>query len=143
MIYTLDILKFRTMFPEYSDTSKYPDESIQLQWDMATCYIAPYNQEWIYGCARENAIYLMTAHLLALADKIASKTTLQLKGSSTIDKISVTMTPPPFKNQFQYWLLLTPRGSQLFALIQSKMAGGVTIGGLPERSAFRKVWGVF
>jgi hypothetical protein len=63
---------------------------------------------------------------------------------ASVDKVSVTLTPPPVKSQWQWWMSLTPRGAQLLALLKSKAAGGLYVGGLPaERAAFRKAGGVF
>jgi len=131
------------MFPEYSNVIKYPDVLLQSYWDMATCYITPEDECWLNGCGRENALYLMTAHITAISDNIKNNAGVGVENSATIDRISVAITPPPFKNQWQYWLSTTARGQQLWALLQIKSVGGFSVGGLPERSAFRKVGGIF
>jgi hypothetical protein len=53
------------------------------------------------------------------------------------------MQAPPAANAWQYWLNTSPYGMQLLALLQAKGVGGLYVGGLPERDAFRKVYGVF
>lgn len=85
----------------------------------------------------------MTAHLTALSDLAAQSQTPGYEQSATIDKVSVSLTPPPNKNQWQFWLNTTPYGMQLLALLQSKSAGGFYIGGLPETAAFKKVAGIY
>ena len=36
----LNIVDFRLKFPKFSDELEYPDTLIQVQWDIATCYIS-------------------------------------------------------------------------------------------------------
>lgn len=85
---------------------------------------------------------MMVAHLLALSTQIgntpAAPKTPGLKQSATIDKISISLTPPPFKNQWQWWLSLTPYGQQLFALLQIATTGGAYYGGFPNRDSLRR-----
>lgn len=88
-------------------------------------------------------IYLMTAHLMALSDMLLLGNNPAIVSQSTIDKESVTLVPPPAKSQFQWWLNTTAYGAQLAALLSVAAVGGTFAGGSPERSAFRKVRGVF
>ncbi len=85
----------------------------------------------------------MTAHLAKIGDMIASGEAPSIVNASTIDKISVTLTPPPAKNQFQWWLNTTPYGAQLLTLLSMAAVGGIYTGGSPERSAFRGAYGRF
>jgi hypothetical protein len=85
----------------------------------------------------------MTAHLAAISVLIAAGQIPGLVQNATIDKITVGLTPPPIPNQFQWWLNITPYGQQLLAMLQVNSVGGFYIGGLPERSAIRKVYGIF
>jgi hypothetical protein len=62
---------------------------------------------------------------------------------ATIDKVSVQLAAPTTKSGWQYWLASTPYGMQLWAFLSIKSAGGLYIGGRPERRAFRKVGGNF
>ncbi|MCD1124813.1 DUF4054 domain-containing protein [Jinshanibacter sp. LJY008] len=146
---TFDAILFRKRFTVFSDPDKYPTETLQDFWDQATDYISSEDYGWLSGGKRKSAINMMTAHLLALNDIL---TTGESEGigtggittSATIDKVSVTQAPPPpASDEWQYWLSQTPYGLELLALLQVHSVGGFYIGGLPERSAFRKVGGVF
>ncbi|MNJ79317.1 hypothetical protein D3C77_772930 [compost metagenome] len=44
---------------------------------------------------------------------------------------------------WSYWLGMTPYGMQLMALLKVCTGGGLYVGGLPERAAFRSVGGIF
>lgn len=116
-------------------------------WTMATSYVGNVD----YGClsltgdARVLALNLMTAHLAWLSDKIGKGETPGLEQSATIDKVSVSLTPPPVKTQFQWWLTLSPYGAQLQALLGVKGAGGfyVPSSAGPGRTGFRNAIGGF
>lgn len=142
-VITFNVTDFRAAFPAFANVTKYPDATLQGYFDAATCYVSPENCGSLRDGCRTRALYLMTAHLAALSDLIASGQTPGQVQSATIDKVSVSMTPPPNANQWQWWLGLTPYGMQLLALLQAKSVGGFSVGGLPEASAFRKVFGVY
>jgi hypothetical protein len=140
---TFDVALFREQFPAFSDVTTFPDAMLQMYWDMATCYISDCDYGWLNGTCRQLAINLMTAHLTALSVLIAAGTTPQLISSSTVDKITVTLKMPETPNQWRWWLNTTPYGMQLLALLSAQSVGGFYIGGLPELSGFRKVYGTF
>lgn len=131
---------FRDKFPEFATAA---DSRLDLYWDVATGYVSSNDYGRLNGNARGHALDLMTAHLVTLADMIAAGTTPAIESGATVDKVAVTMTPPPVKSQWQYWLSLTGYGQMLLALLQSVAVGGLYIGGNPERAAFRKVGGGF
>lgn len=128
---------FQTSFPSLATT---PDPI--TFWNTATLYV--YNQTggcYVGGMTLKQqawAIYLMTAHLIAISNQIAAGGTSQLVQAATIDKVSVTLTPPPVKNQWQWWLNTTPYGQQLLSLLQLVSVGGYYVGGRPELAAFRR-----
>lgn len=136
---------FRTKFPAYSNATLYPDATLQMNFDTAALYIN--NQSGGCYCGGMNipqqtqALYLMTAHLTALGVLIAGGETPGLVDAATIDKVSVTLEPPPVKTQWQWWLSLTPYGQQLLALLQIASVGGWYAGGRPEIPAFRRARG--
>ena len=144
---TLDLTAFRALFPQFADQTKFPDLVITMQFSMATSYISSDT----YGCmsveARTNALYLMTAHLLALNVIIAAGGYSGQPGvvtQSHVGDVSVTLAQPPYgTSTWRYWLSLSPYGQQLLALLDSQAVGGFFVGGLPERDAFRKVGGIF
>lgn len=143
----LNIPLFRERFVQFAVPAAFPDAVIDMNWVMATQYVSDSS----YGCvpvaARELAIQLMTAHLMALAVIIASNNGGGVPGivtAATIDKVSVTLATPPYgTDEWRYWLNLTPYGTQLLALLSAQSAGGYYVGGWPERSAFRVAGGVF
>lgn len=135
---------FRALFKAFSSTADYPDVVLQLFWDTATAYIS---NEIIptspcYGgltlAQQTLALNQLTAHLAALNDLIAAGENPGVEISSTVDKISVSMMPPPATNQWQWWLNQTPYGAQLLSLLSVAATGGFYHGGHPIASAFRR-----
>ncbi len=142
-VITFDVAAFRAAFPAFADPQKYPDATLEGYWDAACCYISPTDYGYLHGDCRARALNLMTAHLTQLSTMAASGQPTGVGQSATVGQVSVSMVPPPIKNGFQYWLASTPYGMQLWALLRVKSVGGLSIGGLPEKSAFRKVGGIF
>lgn len=150
-IIPFDPTVFRKTFPPFASLTKYPDEQLQFQWDMATCYISDRNYGRLNNKCRLLALNLMTAHLMYLQMKLATagtggKVRPSMGGvvtSATIDKVSVSLLPPPVTNPWDFWLAQSPYGQQLLALLDSASVGGFTAGGLPEGDAFRKVYGQY
>ncbi len=138
-----DVVEFRAAFPEFADDTKYPDALLQRHWDNATCYVSDEDYGCLSGACRQQAIDLMTAHLVKIEEGILSGDNSSFVQSATIDKVSVTVVPPPAGSQYAWWLSLTPYGQQLLALLKSKTVGGLYVSGRPEKSAFRKVGGFF
>jgi hypothetical protein len=134
--------KFRLRFPYFTE-EKFPDEELEKYWEMAICYISATDYGCLSGDCRELAIQLMTAHLAIIGKNAETGDTTGFVNSATIDKITVSLTPPPAGSQYTWWLSLTTYGQQLLALLKSKVAGGCYIGGSLERQAFRKVGGNF
>ena len=143
--FVFDVTAFREDYPQFANETTFPDATLDMYWDNSTCYIDnDDNGCWaLKGDCRYLALNLMTAHLAAISVMVAAGQTPGLVQSATIDKVSVSLTPPPLKNQWQWWLSLTPYGQRLLALFQVSTVGGFYIGGLPELSAFRKVGGIF
>ena len=147
----LDLTKFREMFPVFGCGNPYTNAYIQMRWDIATCFISDSDYGCLSGVCRENALLYVTAHVMQL-ENAANGASSNDKGaqagvitSATIDKISVAVQMPPGSNKskFTWWLSQTPYGQNAMALLAAKAVGGLYIGGLPERSALRKVGGVF
>lgn len=140
-----DDATFRATLPFFSNTAVYPEAALQQWFTNGISYISNYNAGALSGLDRQLACYLMTAHLAALNDQIVANggSVPGFVVDATIDKVKVQIQPPPARNQFQYWLGLTPWGQQLLPLLAIKSAGGFFIGGSPERAAFRRVLGGF
>lgn len=133
---------FRALFPQFSNIQSFPSSLLNLMWNNATAYLS--NQTtcgWYRGMNLNQqtlALNYMTAHLMAIGVIIGQQGTPGIVTNATIDKISVTMQPPPEKNQWQWWLNQTPYGSQLLALLQVAAAGGRMYNGFPVYGAFRR-----
>ena len=143
---TLDPAAFRALFPQFADPVKWPDAALSIQFGAATGYVSADTYGDMTVAARTNALYLMTAHLLALGVIIAQNNYSGQVGvvqGAVVDHVQITLTPPPVKSQGQWWLNTTPYGAQLLGLLDAQAAGGFYVGGLPERAAFRKVGGIF
>ena len=141
----LNIPAFRAMFSAFADAVLYPDDVLNMWYANATLYISEYdsNSGGLSGNRLDLALNLLTAHLLQLSGLIASGQTPSRVNGSSIDKISVTLQPPPIKTQWQFWLSTSPYGQQLWAFLTLQSGGGWTVGGRPEQAAFRKVGGLF
>lgn len=145
---------FRTRFPEYADINQYPYSTLKMYWGIATDFISQQACPCrvLNGDSLKYATYLMQAHLLYLGTQRvqqmlvgAGGTQGGFKTSATIDKVSVQYLAPPMDPGagYQWWLCQTPYGQQLWALLDILAVGGFAVGGLPERSALRKVGGLF
>lgn len=136
-----DLNAFRAAFPAFAPL---PSSTVSLYWDFATDFIS----DQIPQCGvatkiQTRFINLMTAHLLAINAQVAAGDTPGITIGATIDKVSVTIQPPPERNQWQYWLNQTPYGQQLLALLQVQSAGGFYVGGSPVTAGFRREGGRF
>jgi len=135
--FTFDVTAFRVDYPAFASVTSFPDTTLSAYFDTAGYYLANDNYGDLIDDGRYKALTLMTAHLAALSGMIASGQTPGLVQSSSIDKISVSLVPPPVKSQFMWWLCLTPYGQQLSALLTANSAGGFFIGGSSTRGGFR------
>ena len=141
--YTIDVTQFRIDYPQFANPTNYPDALIENTFDTATCYIANSDYGYLSGDCRYKALTLITAHLLLLNTWINSNEVPGLVEQSKIDMIQLTLTAAPIKSQWAWWLSLTGYGQSLLALLTASSVGGMYIGGRPEQSAFRKVYGIF
>ena len=132
-----DLSAFRAAYPVFDSV---PDATVQAAATSALCLIGQDGcecdaQEW----------QLMVAHLLYIQGQVATGNgNAGAVTSATIDKVSVAFAAPPFgTSAYKFWLFKSPYGGQLLAMLDRCSKGGVYVGGLPERSAFRSVGGVF
>jgi len=132
---------FRALFPQYTDSTIYLTGGIQLWWNNATAYLSP---NYCAGWGRLNlnqqtlALNLMTAHLYFINLLAAQNEDSGIITGAGIDKISVTLEPPPQVNQWQWWLNQSPYGKQLLALLQTAAVGGRFFNPQPTSTAFRR-----
>ena len=143
MAITFDVAVFRAQFTAFADTTAYPDATLSAFFDTATCYISNEDKGRLTGDCRLRALNLMTAHLVFISDLVAAGGTPDFVTSSSVGSVSVTVQPPENKNQWQWWLSLTPYGQQLHALLGAVSVGGFLVGGRRERSSFRVAGGGF
>ena len=143
IIIEFDDAEFRFLFPAFANLIEYPEVRLQSNWDIGTCYISDVNCGVLNGKCRKYALNLMTAHITAIGDIVNGGEDLTIASSASIDKVSVSVSPPNTPDGFKWWLNTTPYGAQLLALLRTKSAGGLYFGGLPESSSFRRVGGVF
>lgn len=125
----------RTRIPAFADPEKYPDELLQTMLDTAICYVSDYNCGPLRNNCRVQAICLMAAHLLTLRERMAQgggNGTVGAVASSSVGNVSVSMVPPPNKDQYDYWMNLTDYGAELLRLLAIFATGGLYIGGSME-----------
>ena len=140
---TLDIALFRDQCPQFADSLVWSQPLIQSYWDFATSIVVDENYGMLADFYRQTALNLLTAHLLVLKERTDKGQNTAFVTNSSVDKVSVTRLAPPSNSQFQWWLNQTPYGAQLLVMLEISSVGGISVGGLPERSAFRKVGGIF
>ena len=135
-------VSFREQFTAFQCTPAISDATLQAYFDTASLYISNQYGDTYYGsltlAQRTQALYLMTAHLTAISRSIATGQQDGIMVGASVDKVSVSLLPPPAKNQWQYWLQSTPYGKQLLVLLQTAGVGGFYIGGRPALPAFRR-----
>ena len=129
---------FRAGYPMFATVA---DATVQATATNALCMIGQDGQ-----CDCDPVMWqLMVAHLLYIQGQVATGNgNAGAVTSATIDKVSVAFAAPPFgTSAYKFWLFKSPYGGQLLAMLDRCSKGGVYVGGLPERSAFRSVGGVF
>lgn len=141
--HTFDVTAFRALFPEFANSTTYPDATLNGYWNMGIQYIYSYDNLFVADDTLQLALNLMTAHLGKSFSLINSGNTPSVMTGAAEGTVSISTQAPPTKNGWQWWLATTPYGVQLWAMLQSLLVGGLYIGGLPERSGFRKIGGIF
>jgi hypothetical protein len=137
-ILIFDVTIFRAQCPAYANPAEFPDIMLQAFWDAATYYVSDIgNFGSLQGDARRYALNLMTAHLLYISQLTAQGQVPYVLSASTIDKVQVSTVQVPLKNQWGWWMMISPYGQELWALLQVRSVGGFYIGGTPTKSAFR------
>ena len=140
-----DATRFRTRFPAFKDND---DETLERYFEIAEIFFSDNDGPLLSGRALDLARELLTAHCLSIRISSQEGTTSSSSSTgiisrSTIDKVSVEFSPPPFSDGFDYWANSSTYGQQLLALLKAKSAGGFYFGGRCERKAFRKAGGKF
>lgn len=137
MAIEFDVAGFRAAFPAFADVTAYPDAQLEGYFDVAAVYISTTDYGALTLLPRTRSLNLLTAHLAALGTIVASGNTPGFVQSATIDKISVTLTPPPGQSDFTWWLNGTPYGAQLAALLSMHAVGGFYVSPYRNARGFR------
>lgn len=131
----LDIAAFRAAFPQFADDTAYPDAMLDGKFAIAKCYIEDNNCTFDETC-RQYAYQLMMAHLLTISSMIASGVPSRMVSSATEGPVNVSFSEPPNTNTLFYWLMTTPYGVELSALLSINSVGDY-YGGSLALQAFR------
>ena len=134
---TFNLAEFRTLYPQFDTVA---DATVRAVADQALCFVSD------TGCeCDDTAWFLMVAHLLQIQTAAASGGSVSGPvASATVGGVSVSFQAPPYgTSAYKFWLFSTPYGSQLAAMLARCSAGGLYVGGAPERAAFRHVGGGF
>jgi hypothetical protein len=145
---------FRALFTVFSSETEYPEATLAAYWAVASDFISTYDSCFnnLNGNSLQLALDSLCAHITVLftvdQDNVNEGEDPGQPGSietsASVGSVSVSSLPPPVGNdQWRYWLNQTRYGQQLLALLAVKAVGGVYVGGLPERTGFRKAGGVF
>jgi|SRR5690625_5001746 len=136
MSFPLD--KFRVLYPAFAGES---DATIEAMAEQAHCVAKA-------ACACGDQIWMaIVAHLSALDAAVTSGDGGSTSGnvtSASVGSVSVSYgsNPAASSSSWGYWLSQTPYGQKAMAMLQACSTGGMYVGGLPERDAFRGVYGV-
>jgi len=136
---------FRLQFPAFENTTDFPEVQLESWWTMGTAYINVLNNfPWDFNSKQlQLALDLMCAHLAQSFTMInAGIPTVVVQGTSE-GTVNVSMTPPPVKTAFGWWLATTPYGGQLRALLRAVANVGLFVGGSNENLGFRRAGGFF
>ena len=129
--------QFRAQFPVFADATAYPQATLSQYFTTGGLYVANSNYGYLAAAgATLTCLYLLTAHLAQLATQIADGQTPVIVSASSIDKISVTLEPPPATSAWEGWLQTTAYGSQLLAMLEGLSVGGFHVAGSIGRQGF-------
>ena len=129
------VVNFLRDFPEFSDMER---NILHLFLRRTKAYISTENYGVIQGDSRLLACELMLAHLLTIYRSIHDNDQTQAVSvsSASIQNVSVSLTPPQNRTQYEFWLNLSIYGTQLWSLLTAKTPCGFYIQGTPQRVLF-------
>jgi hypothetical protein len=136
---TFDPAAFSAAFPAFSET---PTAAINV-W--ASIVEQSPMASW-FACAPPTQQQLIVAHIgymLTNANSVGNSQGGGAVVSGTEGSVSASFAPPPITNGLEYYLSTSTYGQMLWGMLNVSTAGGLYVGGLPERHAYRKVGGVF
>ena len=112
---------FRATFPVFTQEA-YSDAVVSAYLGNAQNYVSNINYGRLRDTAREYAIYLMTAHLLTLKDRIEQSGSgfIGYETSARVDNVSVSLAPPLSRNELERWFELSGYGLELRTLLMTR-----------------------
>jgi hypothetical protein len=113
---------FRATFFSDFPQETYPDAVVSAYLRNAQNYVSNINYGRLRDTAREYAIYLMTAHLLTLKDRIEQSGSgfIGYETSARVDNVSVSLAPPISRDELERWFELTGYGLELRAQLRTR-----------------------
>lgn len=140
---TVNIQDFREAFPEFSDTTRYPDKFLERFLAEATSFISVRNFR-IRPDVRVLAIEYMMGHLITLAatdgagnPNANASDAGTIVTSAHIDSVSVSMMAPIASDAFAQWIQTTAYGRKYWALLTVNNPTGVFWLGSPRAFGIR------
>ncbi|MBP5789225.1 MAG: DUF4054 domain-containing protein [Neisseriaceae bacterium] len=142
MSVSVTVAELKLAFPEFSDSTKYPDAYVQRFITMATMYIST-----VSGVIRDNvrvlAIEYMACHLMTLS-AVDGAGNAQGDGnaggilaSAHIESVSVAFQGVIASDAFEQWIQSTPYGKMLWALLSVNNPTGIYWVGSPRAFGIR------
>lgn len=127
---------FRLLYPQFDEVS---NDVVLLIAEQASCYMG------IHSCSCGNQGWmLLTAHILYLRNALSTGNSQPgMLTGATIGSVTVSFQAPASADGWSHWLNQSPFGQQFLAFSKACFGGIRYVGGLPERSAFRSVGGLF
>lgn len=134
MAVVVTVNDFRQAFPEFSDTTSYPDALLQRFLTWAQAYIST-QSFYIKDNIRLLLIQLMAAHLITLSEIDPQTHTVVSMGgvagaevSASVGGVSVSKQGQISKDSLEQWLQSTGYGQQYLAILQAHNLGMYFVG---------------
>ena len=142
MAVNVTVSEFRLAFPEFGNTTKYPDGYIQRFITMASMFITK-DSGRIKDEVRVLALEYMTGHLITLS-ALDGQGNAQGDGnaggvlsSAHIESVSVAYQTAIAKDMFEQWIQSTPYGKMYWALLSANNPAGIFWIGSPRAFGIR------
>ena len=121
----LSIPDFRKACPVFANSTTYPDSTVTLFFDEATCFCSTANAGRLQGNSRALVLYWLTAHMMFLSgNAVAGDQTGGVTISASEGSVSTSLMQPLVENGLDYWLNQSIYGQQIKALLQVKKGMG-------------------
>lgn len=142
MAVNVTVAELRLAFPEFANTTTYPDAYIQRFITMASMFITK-DSGRIKDDVRVLALEYMTCHLMTLS-AVDGQGKAQGDGnggamiaSAHIESVSVAFQTAIANNSFEQWIQSTPYGKMYWALLSANNPAGIYWVGSPRAFGIR------